>query len=223
MKIQPAGKFPIGFNDDGFNVLNLIISQFARCPIDRLNMKIHCELSRMFVRPLSGGFHEPLDLSGFFMLRGLKALAKRGLGKKKGELKLMVPTQSFVNFDGLLFWLLINEFCFFSVIHSAFFKAELDILQFYTFVKAQRWMTEDEAKRLPDFGLNFKQRAELRSLLYGLHFLIQCNNVNLFNLKKLFVANRVRTHDLFAFETGILSPRPPFILFEIPFFMPCWL
>lgn len=76
------------FNEDGFKLLNLILTQFSRCPIERLRDHVHCEISRMYIR--NAATHQPLDLNGFEMFRGLYAFARRGL--KAG--------QAFANFDG---------------------------------------------------------------------------------------------------------------------------
>ena len=92
MEIKPAGQTLVEFSEDGFKLLNLILTQFSRCPIDRLDAKVHCEISRIFIKRLDGGFHQPLDLTGLIMLRGLYASAKKGL----------VPAQAFVNCDGQL-------------------------------------------------------------------------------------------------------------------------
>lgn len=98
MVIKLIGTFTIKpketFEDDAFRVLNLIITQHARCPIGSLNKTIHCEVSRLYIKP-PNSYHEPLDLGGFEMLRALYTYAKRGLSQEKGSVG-----QGFVNFDG---------------------------------------------------------------------------------------------------------------------------
>ena len=101
MVIKPAALFQIRFDDDGFKVLNLILTQYARCPIDQLDRTIHCDISRMFIKP-PNNYHPPLDLGGFQMLRGLYAFAKRGL-PMHGKAKI---GQAFANFDGFFYFLL---------------------------------------------------------------------------------------------------------------------
>uniref|UniRef100_A0A915LY55 Uncharacterized protein n=1 Tax=Meloidogyne javanica TaxID=6303 RepID=A0A915LY55_MELJA len=135
------------YEDDAFRVLNLIITQQARCPIGALDKTIHCEVSRLYIKP-PNSYHEPLDLGGFEMLRGLYAFAKRGLALPKGNVG-----NGFVNFD---------------VAHSAFYKVGCDILQFYAFAKTGRFMNAGEIERLNDYGMNQSQRNELRTLLSGL-------------------------------------------------------
>ncbi|KAF7636045.1 hypothetical protein Mgra_00004494 [Meloidogyne graminicola] len=151
MVIKPTGTFTIKpketFEDDAFRLLNLIITQHARCPIGSLNKTIHCEVSRLYIKP-PNSYHEPLDLGGFEMLRALYTYAKRGLSQEKGSVG-----QGFVNFD---------------VAHSAFYKVGCDILQFYAFAKTGRFMNPSEIERLSDYGMNQSQRNELRTLLSGL-------------------------------------------------------
>jgi hypothetical protein len=98
MVIKPVGTLTIkpkeAFDDDAFRVLNLIITQYARCPIGALNQTIHCEISRLFIKP-PNSYHEALDLGGFELLRGLYAYAKRSLAPIEGAVG-----HGFVNFDG---------------------------------------------------------------------------------------------------------------------------
>uniref|UniRef100_A0A1I8BI44 Piwi domain-containing protein n=1 Tax=Meloidogyne hapla TaxID=6305 RepID=A0A1I8BI44_MELHA len=151
MVIKPTGTITIKqqetHEDDAFRVLNLIITQQARCPIGALDKTIHCEISRLYIKP-PNSYHEPLDLGGFEMLRGLYAYAKRGLAPPKGNVG-----HGFVNFD---------------VAHSAFYKVGCDILQFYAFAKTGRFLNVSEIERLGDYGMNQSQRNELRTLLSGL-------------------------------------------------------
>jgi hypothetical protein len=44
----------------------------------------------------------------------------------------------------------------------------LDILQFYAYAKAGRWLGEAELAQLSEYGMNKNQRNELRTLLNGL-------------------------------------------------------
>jgi hypothetical protein len=94
----------LNYTAEGFNVLNLILTQYARCPIEELNRNIHCEISRLFIKPsVAAGFHQPLDLGGFHMLRGLYSFAKRGLfstGGPSGGGGNQTLGQAFANFDG---------------------------------------------------------------------------------------------------------------------------
>ena len=96
MVIKPAALFHIRFDDDGFKVLNLVLTQFARCPLGQLDGTIHCEISRMFIKPPSN-YHPPLDLVGFQVVRGVCGFAKRGL---KVE-------QAFANYDGFFIFIAI--------------------------------------------------------------------------------------------------------------------
>lgn len=153
MTIKPTGFCTINYTDDGFKVLNLILTQLARCPIDFLHQTVHCEISRMFMKP-PNNFHQPLEMpspNGYFfqMLRGLYAFARRGLPAKRGG----KTGPAFANYD---------------VTHSAFYKMECDILQFYAFVKKQRFLNEGEQLQLQDYGMNRGQRTELKTLLSGL-------------------------------------------------------
>lgn len=141
MQIKPAGVLAIQFDEDGFRVLNMILTQCARCPIDRLRNTIHCEISRMYM--LNRAIHMPLDLDGFQMFRGLYSFAKQGL----------MHGQAFANFD---------------VTHSAFYKMDLPVLQFYTFAKTGQFLSADQQLQLREYGMDRRQRQELKTLLNGI-------------------------------------------------------
>ena len=52
--------------------------------------------------------------------------------------------------------------------NTAFTKVNVDILQFYSMVKTERILTNEDLQKLGDYGLKSDQRKELKSLLYGI-------------------------------------------------------
>ncbi|KAI1704908.1 piwi domain-containing protein [Ditylenchus destructor] len=134
----PVKKIPVDIN-----VLSLVLSQFARCTINLpRRYPVSCEKDRIFI--WAPEQYKPLDLNFYLhMLRGIQNVAKPSAEKK----------QALANYD---------------VVHSSFYKVNIELIQFYAFAKTGQEMNAEQLAQLSSFSMNRVQRRELRSLLSGL-------------------------------------------------------
>uniref|UniRef100_A0A915CX88 CCHC-type domain-containing protein n=1 Tax=Ditylenchus dipsaci TaxID=166011 RepID=A0A915CX88_9BILA len=76
----------------------------------------------------------------------------------------MLPCQEYQPLD-LNYWVALANY---DVVHSSFYKTNVEILQFYSMVKTGQQLTERHLRDLRDFGLDNPQRREMKMLLSGL-------------------------------------------------------
>ncbi|KAI1702281.1 putative protein tag-76 [Ditylenchus destructor] len=139
LKVKPTDpeRIPVDIN-----VLSLVLSQFARCTIDLpRRFPVSCEKDRIFI--WAPEEYKPLDLNFYLhMLRGIQNVAKPSAERK----------QALANYD---------------VVHSSFYKVNVEVIQFYAFAKTGHEMNAEQLNQLRNFSMNRVQRRELKSLLSG--------------------------------------------------------